>query len=192
MAMADTIVSQKPTLPASPTMSPSYSNGVNSGNAASSRSPDSPKPENPAIPPPTTDKPRPHICTTCNRSFARREHLTRHERSHTKEKPFECPECSRCFARRDLLLRHQQKVHMTTAPRRRPIGGTSKEKPFECPECSRSFTRRDILLRHQQNVHKTTIPIPRPRAGARRKSTSSVASTGGRVENNSVLTAAGG
>ncbi|BCS19774.1 C2H2-type zinc finger protein [Aspergillus puulaauensis] len=76
---------------------------------------------NPAnIPPPKTDKPRPHGCTTCGRSFARLEHLKRHERSHTKEKPFECPDCSRCFARRDLLLRHQQKLHMATTPSSRP------------------------------------------------------------------------
>jgi DNA-directed RNA polymerase subunit RPC12/RpoP len=72
------------------------------------------------IPPPKTDKPRPHVCTTCGRSFARLEHLKRHERSHTKEKPFECPDCSRCFARRDLLLRHQQKLHMTSTPSSRP------------------------------------------------------------------------
>ncbi|KAE8154705.1 fungal-specific transcription factor domain-containing protein [Aspergillus avenaceus] len=72
------------------------------------------------IPPPKTDKPRPHVCTTCGRSFARLEHLKRHERSHTKEKPFECPDCTRCFARRDLLLRHQQKLHMTTTPSSRP------------------------------------------------------------------------
>jgi hypothetical protein len=69
-----------------------------------------------AFPPPKTDKPRPHICGTCQRSFARLEHLKRHERSHTKEKPFQCPECARCFARRDLLLRHQQKLHQTTTP----------------------------------------------------------------------------
>ncbi|KAI0178379.1 DNA binding regulatory protein AmdX [Pestalotiopsis sp. NC0098] len=74
----------------------------------------------PTFPPPKTDKPRPHVCATCQRSFARLEHLKRHERSHTKEKPFECPECSRCFARRDLLLRHQQKLHQTTTPSSRP------------------------------------------------------------------------
>src|SRR4051794_4496264 len=73
--------------------------------------------------PPKTDKPRPHICATCTRSFARLEHLKRHERSHTKEKPFECPECSRCFARRDLLLRHQQKLHSTTTPSSKPRSG---------------------------------------------------------------------
>ncbi|KAF4987576.1 hypothetical protein FGRMN_10289 [Fusarium graminum] len=74
----------------------------------------------PAYPPPKTDKPRPHVCGTCQRSFARLEHLKRHERSHTKEKPFECPECARCFARRDLLLRHQQKLHQTSTPSSRP------------------------------------------------------------------------
>ncbi|KAK5627875.1 hypothetical protein RRF57_003590 [Xylaria bambusicola] len=74
----------------------------------------------PPFPPPKTDKPRPHVCATCQRSFARLEHLKRHERSHTKEKPFECPECTRCFARRDLLLRHQQKLHQSTTPSSRP------------------------------------------------------------------------
>ncbi|KIW64281.1 hypothetical protein, variant 2 [Phialophora macrospora] len=78
---------------------------------------------NPAQLPPKSDKPRPHVCTTCMRSFARLEHLKRHERSHTKEKPFECAECTRRFARRDLLLRHQQKLHSSTTPSARPRSG---------------------------------------------------------------------
>ncbi|KAI9846718.1 MAG: hypothetical protein M1838_001192 [Thelocarpon superellum] len=80
-------------------------------------------PPHPTFPPPKTDKPRPHVCGTCARSFARLEHLKRHERSHTKEKPFECPECTRCFARRDLLLRHQQKLHINVTPSSRPRNG---------------------------------------------------------------------
>ena len=74
------------------------------------------------FPPPKTDKPRPHVCATCNRGFARLEHLKRHERSHTKEKPFACDQCTRCFARRDLLLRHQQKLHLTAPPSSRAKG----------------------------------------------------------------------
>lgn len=58
-----------------------------------------------------TDRPRPHVCSTCTRAFARLEHLKRHERSHTNEKPFQCAACGRCFARRDLVLRHQLKLH---------------------------------------------------------------------------------
>ncbi|RKF59617.1 putative dna binding regulatory protein [Erysiphe neolycopersici] len=69
---------------------------------------------------PKIDKPRPHVCGTCQRCFARLEHLKRHERSHTKEKPFECDDCLRCFARRDLLLRHQQKLHLNTTPSSKP------------------------------------------------------------------------
>ncbi|EXK77057.1 hypothetical protein FOQG_18218 [Fusarium oxysporum f. sp. raphani 54005] len=72
------------------------------------------------FPPPKTDKTRLHVCGTCQHSFARLEHLQRHERCHTKEKPFECPECARCFARRDLLLRHQQKLHQTSTTSSRP------------------------------------------------------------------------
>ncbi|KAK2754586.1 hypothetical protein FQN54_006987 [Arachnomyces sp. PD_36] len=96
------------------------------GDASAQRSDSNPRPPStsqnatPNTHPSKTDKPRPHVCGTCQRSFARLEHLKRHERSHTKEKPFECPECTRCFARRDLLLRHQQKLHMATTPAPRP------------------------------------------------------------------------
>ncbi|KAL6721743.1 hypothetical protein ACLMJK_000848 [Lecanora helva] len=87
----------------------------------------------PNFPPPKTDKPRPHICATCTRSFARLEHLKRHERSHTKEKPFACPECTRCFARRDLLLRHQQKLHMTALPSARQRGSRRESTSGAAP-----------------------------------------------------------
>ncbi|PCG94043.1 Zinc finger, C2H2 [Penicillium occitanis (nom. inval.)] len=44
-------------------------------------------------------------CKFCRRRFARREHLLRHERTHTREKPFHC-RCGKSFTRRDLLSRH--------------------------------------------------------------------------------------
>lgn len=105
-----------------------------------------------------TDKPRPHVCTTCSRSFARLEHLKRHERSHTKEKPFECPECTRCFARRDLLLRHQQKLHMTTTPSSRPRGNRR--------ESTNSMTGNTNRVRKNStsSVGSGMAAGPRPRA----------------------------
>ena len=133
------MISDSPSVPAaSPTSTTVGSEAVDTSSKYSSLilgiTPDSagqPKPKTIDVdvrtgapfPPPKTDKPRPHVCGTCGRSFARLEHLKRHERSHTKEKPFECPECTRCFARRDLLLRHQQKLHMTTTPSSRPRSG---------------------------------------------------------------------
>ncbi|KAH8658896.1 hypothetical protein BGZ61DRAFT_499923 [Ilyonectria robusta] len=66
------------------------------------------------------DKPRPHICGTCKRSFARLYNLKRHERSHTKEKPFKCSKCARCFTRGDMLLRHKQMLHQTLTPSSHP------------------------------------------------------------------------
>lgn len=112
------------------------------------------------FPPPKTDKPRPHVCTTCSRSFARLEHLKRHERSHTKEKPFECPECARCFARRDLLLRHQQKLHQTTTPASRPRNRRESASGVVAPG---SRVRKNSMA----NVNVTGVEGPatmRPRA----------------------------
>jgi hypothetical protein len=89
------------------------------------------------------EKPRPHICKTCFRPFARLEHLQRHERLHTKEKPFRCQTCMRRFARKDIMLRHKRKIHVTspTPPR---LGGDSTESttlyPVICDRiCGRSI-----------------------------------------------------
>lgn len=111
------------------------------------------------FPPPKTDKPRPHVCATCQRSFARLEHLKRHERSHTKEKPFECPECSRCFARRDLLLRHQQKLHQTSTPSSRPRN--RRESTSGTPAQNRA--RKNSVANANANANGNAASM-RPRA----------------------------
>lgn len=115
----------------------------------------------PNFPPPKTDKPRPHVCTTCGRAFARLEHLKRHERSHTKEKPFECPECKRCFARRDLLLRHQQKLHQSTAPSSRPRG--RRESASGATALGQSRARKNSVAGANPSVPANPAAM-RPRA----------------------------
>ncbi|KAL6705078.1 hypothetical protein ACN47E_007337 [Coniothyrium glycines] len=50
-------------------------------------------------------------CPHCQRSFARLEHLQRHERIHSGEKPFRCAECNYSFTRSDLLVRHERLTH---------------------------------------------------------------------------------
>ncbi|KAF2005612.1 hypothetical protein P154DRAFT_315083 [Amniculicola lignicola CBS 123094] len=120
----------------------SGSSDASSGNASvQTAKPEPPQTTAASFPPPKTDKPRPHVCGTCSRSFARLEHLKRHERSHTKEKPFECPQCTRCFARRDLLLRHQQKLHQQGAPSSRPRNGR-RESTTGLPPNSASRVRK--------------------------------------------------
>ncbi|KAL5119859.1 hypothetical protein ACEQ8H_002220 [Pleosporales sp. CAS-2024a] len=112
------------------------------------------------FPPPKTDKPRPHICTTCTRSFARLEHLKRHERSHTKEKPFECPQCQRCFARRDLLLRHQQKLHQQGATSSRPRNARRESTTGLPPNPSGRVRKNSV----SSNISALGGPPMRPRA----------------------------
>ncbi|KAH7200761.1 hypothetical protein BKA60DRAFT_174567 [Fusarium oxysporum] len=115
----------------------------------------------PANIPPKTDKPRPHVCGTCQRSFARLEHLKRHGRSHTKEKPFECPECSRRFARSDLLLRHRQKLHQTSIPSSRPRnrrGSASGVAPGQ------SRARKNSVARPNPTASNAPATCMRPRA----------------------------
>lgn len=113
------------------------------------------------FPPPKTDKPRPHVCGTCQRSFARLEHLKRHERSHTKEKPFECPECARCFARRDLLLRHQQKLHQTSTPSSRP---RNRRESASGAAPAQSRARKNSVAGPNPNVNNASNTTMRPRA----------------------------
>jgi len=129
--------------------------------SAQTTKPDPSQSTNTAFPPPKTDKPRPHVCGTCQRSFARLEHLKRHERSHTKEKPFECPQCARCFARRDLLLRHQQKLHQQGATSSRPRSGRRESTTGLPPNPSGRVRKNSVASSVSGAVASATM---RPRA----------------------------
>eukprot|EP00042_Codosiga_hollandica_P051478 m.632471 g.632471 ORF g.632471 m.632471 type:complete len:434 (+) comp58293_c0_seq7:584-1885(+) len=67
----------------------------------------------PEVAPPAPTGPKPNLCTICQRSFSRSDHLRTHMRAHTGEKPYCChfEGCSLRFPRSDELNRHIRIFH---------------------------------------------------------------------------------
>ena len=84
-----------------------------------------------------------HQCHHCNKYFANKSNLRRHQKIQNNEKLYHCDVCDKHFTERQHLIKHQR-VH-------------SKEKPYHCDVCGKLFTQRQYLVKHQR-VHSKEKP----------------------------------
>ncbi|KAK3933613.1 transcriptional regulator [Diplogelasinospora grovesii] len=72
------------------------------------------------------------FCGYCGKRFTRKEHLERHIPSHTNVKPHRCSACQLSFARRDLLQRHHSMYHDARNPRPHTDAGQTLIACYNC------------------------------------------------------------
>nr|XP_054760197.1 histone-lysine N-methyltransferase PRDM9-like [Lytechinus pictus] len=78
-------------------------------------------------------------CSYCNKPFADKGNLVKHERRHKGIRPYVCLTCGRGFATNYSLTQHSY-TH-------------TKEKKFGCPQCDKRFTLNEHLTNHIYKVH---------------------------------------
>ena len=84
-----------------------------------------------------------HICTTCKKSFTRREYLLKHS-SRCRPKPFVCTVCDSSFGRKDNLDRHVKTVKCGGPPQPGPAPKRQKvthlhEDPLTPPPAGEAY-----------------------------------------------------
>jgi len=109
-----------------------------------------------------SDKPRPYLCTVCDKWFKTKEYLTIHRKSHNHENFYPCTQCEKRFSTRSARSRHMNihtEKYMCTECGRCCLNTNdlamharshSREKPIECSVCGKRFTRPSCLLVHSR------------------------------------------
>ncbi|XP_069080654.1 zinc finger protein 418-like isoform X2 [Pleurodeles waltl] len=77
---------------------------------------------------------RPYQCAECKKSFSTAGTLVIHKRTHTGERPYCCGTCKKSFSQKGVLNRHLR-IHLG-------------ERPYQCTECEKSFSQKGHLSKH--------------------------------------------
>ncbi|KAG4065130.1 hypothetical protein HA402_007527 [Bradysia odoriphaga] len=101
-------------------------------------------------------------CETCDRTFAKQNHLNLHMQTHLK-KEYHCDQCDDIFSNKKSLKTHENAVHLSSRKRGRPAkqlkhnstmhesafcSGPNGEKYCECKLCDKSFNKISALHEH--------------------------------------------
>ncbi|KAJ5037710.1 hypothetical protein J3E74DRAFT_170521, partial [Bipolaris maydis] len=74
-------------------------------------------------------------CSICRRTFARSDHLQRHQHTHTEDSPFSCPNCHRRFQRLDARNRHTAKFCLQNNASRNKPTAIDRRARVACDGC---------------------------------------------------------
>ena len=103
-----------------------------------------------------TSATRMHICEVCNKSFTRKDNLSRHLSVHG-EKSFQCSHCSKCYSQQVKLKVHTFRHHTNEKLK-------LSNKLLSCGYCSKIFGRSFNFRRHmavckKKSVESTTLDM---------------------------------
>ena len=76
-----------------------------------------------------------YACKYCDKTFAQKPSVIRHERIHTGEKPYGCQYCEKKFTQSQTAKAHER--------------SHTAEKPYACKYCDKKFTQSQTLKKHE-------------------------------------------
>ena len=80
-------------------------------------------------------KPRPYVCTVCDKQFTQKGSLNAHKQTHSGEKLYSCSQCGKRYMSQCSLTSHEH-IH------------TGK---YKCTECGKCFRSNSSLVTHRRS-----------------------------------------